>query len=424
MAQPTQANGWLDVFQPPIYSGNDYLQILPLESAGKHYPQIQHSDGHFVTGGNFVVVEILRWVNGNVYFMGTKPNEPGSRHLYVAPVEQSAAQECLTCDVVTQRGNECGYNSVSLNQNATFYVHTCLGPGIPEVVLRSTSTGQPVRFVFETNTELEEKLEGKSLSERLDLTLSMNGYSVPAMLKLPRGYSPRQKYPLLVKVYGGPGSQSIDNKWAVGFEDYLSSNYGVVTAIIDGRGTGFLSNEYMFEVYHRLGTVEIADQIAGTQQLLRQFSFLDAERTGIWGWSYGGYASAHTLVQDTNDVFKCGLSTAPVTDWLFYDSMYTERYMGLPTFEDNIEGYYVNSLLDKVEALRGKMYQLNHGVADDNVHYQQAMLLVRALELKDIEFEQHSYPDENHGLGGVRRAVYHNFDRFWSRCFGYQRITV
>ena len=154
--------------------------------------------------------------------------------------------------------------------------------------------------------------------------------------------------------------------------------------------------------------------------MLKKFPFLDENKTGIWGWSYGGYSTLWTLLKDVDDVFKCGLSTAPPTDWLFYDSMYTERFMGLPTLDDNLEGYDNSSLLNKVEGLRGKKFQLNHGVADDNVHFQQSMLIMRALELKDIEFEQNSYPDENHGLGGVRRAVYHNFDRFWSGCFGHE----
>ena len=104
-------------------------------------------------------------------------------------------------------------------------------------------------------------------------------------------------YPLLVYVYGGPGSQSVDQKWKIGYEDYLTSNYGIVYAIIDGRGTGFQSNDYKFEVFHKLGSVEMEDQIDGAKQLLEKFSFLDSEKTGIWGWSYGGYTSAMTLIK-------------------------------------------------------------------------------------------------------------------------------
>lgn len=193
----------------------------------------------------------------------------------------------------------------------------------------------------------------------LKVTVGTRGLEAPVMLKLPKGYDANKKYPLLVYVYGGPGSQNIDQRWKVGYEDFLTSNYGIAYAIIDGRGTGFQSNEYKFEVYHKLGTVEMEDQISVTKELLDKFTFLDANLVGIWGWSYGGYATLMTLISDEENIFKCGLSTAPPTNWLLYDSMYTERYMGLPTVEDNMEGYNTSSLLDKVEKLRGKMFQLN-----------------------------------------------------------------
>ena len=140
----------------------------------------------------------------------------------------------------------------------------------------------------------------------------------------------------------------MSQRWSVDWADYLTSNYGIVYASIDGRGTGFQSNEFMFKVFHALGTVEMADQISVTKELLDTYQFLDASRTAIWGWSYGGYATAMTLIQDEDDVFKCGLSVAPPTDWLLYDSMYTERFMGLPTPLDNLAGYNKSSLLDKV----------------------------------------------------------------------------
>lgn len=129
-----------------------------------------------------------------------------------------------------------------------------------------------------------------------------------------------------------------------------------------------------------------------------------------------------TLIQDVEDVFKCGVAVAPPTDWLFYDTMYTERFMKLPTKEDNWSGYDNASLLNKVEKLRGKTFMVNHGVADDNVHYQQSMMLARSLELKDIQFEENSYPDENHRLSSVTRFLYHRFDTFWSNCFNYESV--
>merc|ERR1712080_169988 len=127
---------------------------------------------------------------------------------------------------------------------------------------------------------------------------------------------------------------------------------------------------------------------------------------------------AMTLEQDMDNVFSCGISVAPVTSWLLYDSIYTERYMAMP--QDNIGGYN-NSVINGMEGLRNKTWMLNHGGADDNVHYQHSMLLTKALERADIQFTQHSYPDENHGLGGVSRFLYHAMDDFWSQCFHIQR---
>lgn len=159
-----------------------------------------------------------------------------------------------------------------------------------------------------------------------------------------------------------------------------------------------------------------------TKALLKTYPFLDPARVGIWGWSYGGYATLMALAQDVENVFKCGISVAPPTNWLFYDTLYTERYMRLPTATDNLVGYENGSILNKVEQLRGKNFMINHGVAgkqyfhfpskkavfqrfilliiqttcfsDDNVHYQHSMMLIRALEKADIQFIQNSYPGE------------------------------
>ena len=179
--------------------------------------------------------------------------------------------------------------------------------------------------------------------------------------------------------------------------------------------------------------MEIQDQISVTRKLVNTYPFMDEKRTAIWGWSYGGFATAMTLEQDTgpDQVFSCGISVAPVSSWLLYDSIYTERYMALP--QDNSAGYnnsvvagwvvntrivcIIQIIFYSIENLRNKTWMLNHGVADDNVHYQHSMLLTRALEQADIQFVQHSYPDENHSLGGVSRFLYHAMDDFWQKCF-------
>merc|ERR1712137_499710 len=152
-----------------------------------------------------------------------------------------------------------------------------------------------------------------------------------------------------------------------------------------------------------MGTVEIEDQIQVTKFMVENFPFIDGEKTAIWGWSYGGYAAALTLARDSENVFKCGMSVAPVTSWLYYDTIYTERYMSLPTAEDNELAYNNSDINLLAENMRNKRFYLLHGTADDNVHYQQSMMLSKSLESLDILFRQQSYPDENHSIGGLNR---------------------
>ena len=260
--------------------------------------------------------------------------------------------------------------------------------------------------MFEDNSGLEERLEGKTLPviEKTRVTIDNAGFSAEAQVKIlkPPHMEAGVQYPVIVYIYGGPGYQQVTDSWSVGWGEYLATSRNVVYVLMDTRGTGGQSNEFMFSVYKRLGTVEMEDEISVTRQLVRDNNYMDPERVAIWGWSYGGFNTAMTLELDTGDeqVFKCGISVAPVSSWLLYDSIYTERYMALP--QDNHEGYN-HSLITGIENLKNKVWMLNHGVADDNVHYQHSMLLTKELEEHDVQFVQHSYPDENHGLRGVSR---------------------
>jgi len=420
-----QPSGWIEIAPPPTYSGDTFIQILPSiqDSDNRNYKHIARLDPGqtepvFLTRGNYVVTEILSWdtMAGLVYYMGTDTRRPGSRHLYVVPDTGDMDSQCITCDIKTSRGDLCERNIVEMNVDNSYYIHTCLGMTLPESSLRKTEDHSIV-FLFEDNYDLEEKLSTKSLPTRLDTFVDLEGgFQAPVKILLPPDMDESMKYPLLVYVYGGPGSQMVSDSWSVGWGEYLVTSRRVIYASIDGRGTGFQSDEHLFQVYRNLGTVEIQDQISVTRKLVNTYPFMDEKRTAIWGWSYGGFATAMTLEQDTgpDQVFSCGISVAPVSSWLLYDSIYTERYMALP--QDNSAGYN-NSVVAGIENLRNKTWMLNHGVADDNVHYQHSMLLTRALEQADIQFVQHSYPDENHSLGGVSRFLYHAMDDFWQKCF-------
>jgi dipeptidyl-peptidase-4 len=180
-------------------------------------------------------------------------------------------------------------------------------------------------------------------------------------------------------------------------------------------------------VYRNLGASEIEDQIAVTKHLVNNLAYIDANKTAIWGWSYGGYATAMTLGKDNENVFKCGIAVAPVTSWLYYDTIYTERYMGLPSDEDNWNNYNASSVMNHLNGIKSKQFMLIHGNADDNVHYQNSMMLARAMEQADVMFSQLSYPDENHSIAGpgMRRHLYHSIERFLTKeCFGPVEIGV
>lgn len=422
-----EVDGWLDLFQPPVYkkTGEAMLQIQSSNNY-KHIAKFTLSTSvtDFLTSGSFVVTSILGWdeVNGIIYFMGTESGKPGSRHLYSVS-STGADMNCMTCLLPMPSTNApCLYNSISMSKEFTYYVQNCYGPSIPEVVVRQVSDNSLLHNL-EDNADLIAKLQPKAVPGRMFIEVDVEGgYKAQVRALMPPNFddSGATKYPMVVDVYGGPESQDVNYRYSVGWGDYLSTNHDIIYVSIDGRGTGFQSNDMMFEVYKRLGSVEMDDQIAVAQTLINNYPFIDATRTGIWGWSYGGYATAMTLIRDTENVFACGISVAPPTTWLFYDTVYTERYMRLPTPEDNEVGYAQGSVLDKVEALRGKKYLLNHGVADDNVHYQNSMMFVEALERADIQFEQRSFPDENHGIGGLSRFLYHGFDDFWGRCFDYE----
>jgi dipeptidyl-peptidase-4 len=198
----------------------------------------------------------------------------------------------------------------------------------------------------------------------------------------------------------------------------------------------------LHEIYYNIGVVEVQDQIDVTKQLIDLYPFIDSSRVAIWGWSYGGFVTASVLAADADqdNIFKCGISVAPVTNWIYYDSIYTERYvlvflllllilihlryLGLPTPEDNLSGYQRSDVTAKAAKLANKKYLMVHGTADDNVHYQQSMMLARAMEEADVLFRQLSYPDEAHGLVGLRPHFYHALTDFLlNDCFGRNEVV-
>ncbi|XP_044266873.1 venom dipeptidyl peptidase 4-like isoform X2 [Tribolium madens] len=372
-----------------------------------------------LTKGPFYVTTVDGWDEANslIYFSGTGENAPAQMHVYVVNTE-TVEVKCLTCEMNTSRGL-CKYASAVYSKDFSYVTKICRGPG-PFLVEIHNLKDECDILIWEDNQALVDKLAKKALPVEKNLKVPLaGGFNANVRMLLPPDLDENgsKKYPAIVNVYAGPSSNQISDAYSAGFQNYVVTNRKYIYIYIDGRGSGKDGKNKMHQVYRKLGTVEIEDQIAVTKFLQQKFSYIDANKTGIWGWSYGGFASAWVLIKDTEKIFKFAMSVAPVTSFIYYDSIYTERYMGLPTPEDNLGGYNNTDVTRKVLAMKDKLFFLIHGNADDNVHYQQSMLLSRALEVYDIPFQQQSYPDENHSLGRVWPHLYHTIDRFWARSF-------
>ncbi|XP_046609663.1 dipeptidyl peptidase 4 isoform X3 [Neodiprion virginianus] len=321
----------------------------------------------------------------------------------------------------TKNLETCQYHNAVFSPGLDYFVLECLGPSIPTVALYKTTLPDP-RFIglLQNNTELRERVEKIALPQVKTFPVQISGgYNAQVRLHLPPGLREEEitRYPMVVQVYGAPGSQLVTDKFKIDWNTYLASSKGAIVAQIDGRGSGGQGYQLLHEVYYRLGSVEVADQLEVTEYLRDSLHFVDKRRVAVWGWSYGGFVAALALAQSDQDVFQCGISVAPVVSWKLYDSAYAERYMGSPNVTSNYKGYEESDVFKKVEHLRNKMYYLVHGTADDNVQFQQSMALAGHLAKKGILFRQQVYPDESHGLAGVKRHLYLSMAQFLEDCF-------
>jgi len=296
-----------------------------------------------------------------------------------------------------------GANSATFSPNFEYFINIFSTTSQPTTYsLNESKTGKQVQ-VIENNEALGSKLKSYDLPQKEFFVLKTEkGNELNAWIMKPKDFDASKKYPVFMIQYSGPGSQQVVNQWGSSNEYWfmMLTQQGYIVACVDGRGTGFKGAEFKKVTQNQLGKYEVEDQIDAAK-VIGNYPFVDKSRIGIWGWSYGGFMSSNCILKG-NDVFKMAIAVAPVTNWRFYDSVYTERYLQTP--QENPKGYDDNSPINFVDKLKGK-FLLIHGSADDNVHVQNSMQMMEALIQANKQFDSQIYPDKNHGISGGKTRI-------------------
>lgn len=356
-----------------------------------------------ITSGNYDVTSFygLDEKNGMLYYQAAAKS-PTQREIYSIGIKGKRNKQITLMD---------GTNRAQFSSTFDYFVNTFSTANKAATYIVYDNNGKMIRTI-EDNSDVAglQKEYGISPVEFFTFEtsdkVSLNGW----MIK-PANFKEGQQYPVLMYVYGGPGSQTAQDQFG-GFNYWwhqMLAQKGYIVVSVDNRGTGARGQEFKKMTYQELGKYETMDQIEAAKYLGKQ-DYVDAERIGIWGWSYGGYMSSLCILKG-NDVFKTAIAVAPVTNWKWYDSIYTERYMR--TSKENPKGYADNSPVYFADQLKGN-YLIVHGIADDNVHFQNTTEMVNALVMANKQFETYFYPNRNHGIygGPTRLHLYNKMTNF------------
>lgn len=303
-----------------------------------------------------------------------------------------------------------GTYSATFNSDFTYYIRRFSDATTPDQFVLYSIDGKRVRDL-QLNEKYAEKYTSPEIPRREFFTmLNDNGDKMNGYIIKPVNFDPSKKYPCIMSQYSGPGSQQVLNKWKMEWEEYFAMQ-GYVIACVDGRGTGGQGKEFLKAIYLNLGRHETEDQLAAARYMAEQ-PFIDADRIGIWGWSFGGFESLMAMSQDDSR-YACGVAIAPVTSWKFYDSIYTERFMLTP--QENPDGYNY-APLDLTDKLKGKLL-LMFGSADDNVRIVNSMQYIAKLHSENQQFDMMVYPNMNHSINGcgVRLPLYQRVLNFFDQ---------
>ena len=400
-------DGWLDNLMSIAYIGS--IKNPKASPRDKYYLDLSDMDGwvHIylfpvkggkpiqLTRGQWEVTSIVKIDTDRqlVYFLSTKHHST-ERHLYSVSYKNFKMKPLVDDRVAA-------YWSASFSAKGKYYLLSYQGPDVPYQDLHSIDSKEPIRTIT-SNADVVHQLKEYRLPKISYFELRLpTGETINVMQRLPANFVPWKKYPVLFTPYGGPNAQEVSKAFqAMDWNAYIASDPELeyVTWTVDNRGTAFKGRKFRSLVAKQLGSLEAEDQVFAARKLAKK-PWVDAERMGIWGWSYGGYLTAKVLETDS-DAFSFGISTAPVSDFRFYDSMYTERYM--KTLETNADGYEKTAVrnTDGFNNLRGS-FLIQHGTGDDNVHFQHATVMTNTLMdggVSPAKLEVQWFTDSDHSI--------------------------
>ncbi len=386
---------YVDIQQKLFLLENDNFLWVSDRSGFDHIYLVQNEGENLkqITKGNWDVAKLLGINNTSIYYSSTEDNST-ERVIYSISLNGKNKKAISP---------KTGFNGASFSSNYKYFIHTFEDKNTPLIYsLRDSKSGKLIREMLD-NKELLEKINPFNLSNKDFSKINLNGEELNMWMIKPPNFNPQKKYPLLIYQYSGPGSQEVENRWSSNRDLWhqMLAQKDFIIACLDGRGTGFKGKKFKKMTYRQLAKYETEDQISFAKYLSK-FPYIDKDRIGIWGWSYGGLISTNCILKG-NEIFSLAIAVAPVTNWRFYDTIYTERFMGLP--KDNSEGYDLNSPLNFAHLLEGN-YLLIHGSSDDNVHLQNTMRMVEELIQEDKQFEWMIYPDKNHGIYGGNTSIH------------------
>lgn len=377
-----------------VDDGNTFL--MTSEKSGYNHIYMYLMDGTLVkqlTNGNWDVTQVYGFDGKEVFFQAAKKSHI-ERQIYAVDLKGNVRE------VIGLKGT----NNARFSNDFSYLININSTASHPNQYVLYDKKGKVVR-VLEDNHEFVEKMKDFNLGEKTFFTISDPAFVMPdgtqaeidAWQILPPDFDPNKKYPVLIYVYGGPGYQTVNNSWAD--SDFwwmqLLAQHGIISVSINNRGSGAQGEMFKKMTYLQLGKYETEDMITLAKYMAKK-PYVDADRIGIYGWSYGGFMAANGITKGS-EVINTAVSVAPVTNWRYYDNVYTERFMRTP--QENPDGYDLNSPVNNTAMIKGN-YLLCHGSGDDNVHYQNAMELIKAMISNGKQFDLMIYPNKNHGIYG------------------------